>query len=45
MTYPAAEHVSCGEWIFLGALLLSFAAGMALVAWVVVILVRRLVGG
>jgi hypothetical protein len=40
----AAERVSCGEWVFFGALLVSFAAGSALVAWLVVALLRRLTG-
>jgi hypothetical protein len=44
MTYPAAQRISCGEWLFFGALLLSFAMSMALVAWVVLALVRRLMG-
>lgn len=44
LTYPAAPHISCGEWIFFGALLLSFALGGALIAWVLVDVIRRLVG-
>ena len=44
MPYPAAQRVSCGEWLFFGALLLSFAASGALVAWIVVALIRRLMG-
>ena len=44
MRYPAAQRVSCGEWLFFGSLLVSFAASAALVTWIVVALVRKLTG-
>jgi hypothetical protein len=44
LSYGAAQRVSCGEWVFFGALLISFAASAALITWALVAVIRRVMG-